>query len=1781
MSYGLYLYKEFPSKSGKIIRLEIFQDSFTGEALEIDELSATPLVLELDNANGELYTPIIKTNLMIGIVNTDQIDYSVFFTPDATKFKVYIKIDGVTEWGGYLTPDSYSEAEMYRSEISLYARDNIGMLATMPFTTSFSIRSIQNLLGDAFNMIEFLNTLEYRVKKLDNEEDSILSGVVTTKSFAGKNWYEVVESLLRGIGCQMRFVGGTKYAIFDIADLAGYGDTLTAQPFLFIGKSGLKEILPAWRTINVSQDFLLQESIYTGSIPASDYVYFATRNAGLLREFSYRPKPPVRTTENYPEDFYLVPFGAYWTSSIPMLNPTTYDKNPNTLLITGGTSSGLLGGTLDYSINLPQTTRGTNIFVRFKLKKTIQGVTRAGRLSSDRILKEIAILPSQKIHFRCNIFFETSTSSQYLSSLGWFDKPTPYNESFDIIPPALDDNENMATAYQDVEFDLGYVDTEGRLSVVIYPYYLENELSLNPENYVLEIKDFDIVLTSNNELISGVTTSTTINEKHNITGNISLNVGQVPFNMGNQLTLGGGIFKNESYYPPMYNFHRPSDDNFRLYELIGREIAHHFKTQKNKLSGTIINSLNFAAMPSFGKVFTDGTLNYLLNYGALDFRNETMQVELIEVEPYIYEDYTFVEAEVSTGSGSLGSGEREFVQWSSAGNAKRIYELDTASEAEQAGAFVFIDKLGLPEAKRVPISSLLVDAYTKSESDSRFASINGDLTQDFSAKKLTTATLLLPQTTPILASGEVAIYSLDSGFSGELPSGAGSVTSISMLVPTGLSVTPTTITESGTFTISYASGYSIPTNIKQSEWDSAYNDKINSATFTASTLTLTQQDGGTIAVSVPTFNQNTTGSAATLTTPRAINVSVSGVSGTAQNFNGSAAITIPVTLTTLTRGDYLTGSNYNGGTATTWAVDATTTATANKVVARDANADIFVRDVNASRKVKGATLILPQSAPILDSGEVGIYSLDSGFSGELPSGSGSVTSIALTMPTGFSVSGSPITESGTFGVTFASGYFLPTTTQFATKADVSLIGAANGIAPLDSGGKVALQHLPNTLLKYMGVWNASTNTPTLLATDVNRKGQVWNVSVAGTQFGIAFKLGDWLIYNDSGVAEKSDNSDDVTSVNGYTGAVTLKTSDIAEQTNLYYTDARVKTYADTLYTPLAHASATNNPHSVTAAQVGALALTGGTMANANLVTNFNAEYLGGLKSAQYLPKTIHAPTSGNGVLVETDLPADSNSMVYATIEGNGYSGGRTMFTTIQFYNRIGDVLASKAINHGDIIPEAKVFSYNSVVYLWIPYQSISRTYYVTVRRYNTSSENRVVSITNAPIPAEGVTKLTTITPENSYTNTSVLSDYMIGSNVAISSSDTIHSAFGKAQGQINERALLAGNIGQPFSASKLTSTTLILPQSAPSLASGEMAIYGLDSGFSGEMPSGAGSVESVALVSNLTGISVTGSPITTSGTFTLNFVSGYSIPTNIKQGEWDNKQAKLVGTGASSLVRVNTLGTITYDDNTYLTAITKAQVEAVLTGTITSHNHNGTYALISGATTQDFQVKALTMNGALSGATDITANGMISGSTLAITSTLGVSHLSFARTSFNYITSAGDFIFITQGKVVSASNPDLYISNGKIGMGTVSPSQKLDVQGNIAIANYVLGGGKDYGNAGNINSATLQLYNNSSGNTILNNGSYGIDFQTGGVSRIFIASGGIVSLTNTTQSTAYNIGALVLSGGLGVAKDLYSNGKAVFASSVQMLENINTNLRIPKVAPTSPTSGQYYFYIVE
>jgi hypothetical protein len=141
---------------------------------------------------------------------------------------------------------------------------------------------------------------------------------------------------------------------------------------------------------------------------------------------------------------------------------------------------------------------------------------------------------------------------------------------------------------------------------------------------------------------------------------------------------------------------------------------------------------------------------------------------------------------------------------------------------------------------------------------------------------------------------------------------------------------------------------------------------------------------------------------------------------------------------------------------------------------------------------------------------------------------------------------------GSISGTTVSGY-IPTTEK----------AAALGVATLDAGGTIPLSQIPASIqggVSYQGTWNASTNTPTL-SNGVGTKGYYYVVSVAGNTNldGItSWNVGDWAIFNGT-VWQKVDNTDAVTSVNGFTGTVVLTTTDVAEGTNQYFTTARART----------------------------------------------------------------------------------------------------------------------------------------------------------------------------------------------------------------------------------------------------------------------------------------------------------------------------------------------------------------------------------------------------------------------------------------------------------------------------------------------------------------------------------------------------------------------------------------------------------------------------------------------
>jgi len=75
----------------------------------------------------------------------------------------------------------------------------------------------------------------------------------------------------------------------------------------------------------------------------------------------------------------------------------------------------------------------------------------------------------------------------------------------------------------------------------------------------------------------------------------------------------------------------------------------------------------------------------------------------------------------------------------------------------------------------------------------------------------------VPQTRTLTIGGVTYDLSADRTWAG-----GGGVTSVDMSVPTGLSISGNPITTSGTLALTYAAGYSIPLNTKQTNWDDAY-----------------------------------------------------------------------------------------------------------------------------------------------------------------------------------------------------------------------------------------------------------------------------------------------------------------------------------------------------------------------------------------------------------------------------------------------------------------------------------------------------------------------------------------------------------------------------------------------------------------------------------------------------------------------------------------------------------------------------------------------------------------------------------------------------------------------------------------------------------------------------------------------------------------------------------------------------------------------------------------------
>lgn len=94
-------------------------------------------------------------------------------------------------------------------------------------------------------------------------------------------------------------------------------------------------------------------------------------------------------------------------------------------------------------------------------------------------------------------------------------------------------------------------------------------------------------------------------------------------------------------------------------------------------------------------------------------------------------------------------------------------------------------------------------------------------------------------------------------------------------------------------------------------------------------------------------------------------------------------------------------------------------------------------------------------------------------------------------------------------------------------------GAANGVASLDVNGKVPVEQLPTEALVFKGYWKPSSGS---YPADGTVAGDFYIVEEEGDFDNIHWNVNDWLIW-DGTKWTRSENHNDVTSVNGKKGAV--------------------------------------------------------------------------------------------------------------------------------------------------------------------------------------------------------------------------------------------------------------------------------------------------------------------------------------------------------------------------------------------------------------------------------------------------------------------------------------------------------------------------------------------------------------------------------------------------------------------------------------------------------------------
>jgi hypothetical protein len=493
-------------------------------------------------------------------------------------------------------------------------------------------------------------------------------------------------------------------------------------------------------------------------------------------------------------------------------------------------------------------------------------------------------------------------------------------------------------------------------------------------------------------------------------------------------------------------------------------------------------------------------------------------------------------------------------------------------------------------------------------------------------------------------------------------------------------------------------------------------------------------------------------------------------------------------------------------------------------------------------------------------------------------------------------------------------------------------GNANGYASLDSGGKVPISQLPSSIMEYKGTWNASTNTPTL-ANGTGDTGDVYICNVAGTvNFGagpLTFAVGDYVIYSGTIWQRSSGAVGTVTSVALTVGgdAISVSGSPLTTSGTLALafsgtTSQYIRGNGTLANFPTSLVSGTGTQNritkwSFTSGEIvdSSLVDTGGSIYNT--LTNpgqFSWQFNGDTSTGLSFGALIVAGTDASDIALR--IQNASSTSVYFYVWGDGRV-------------QINNIPNATTDTDRFLVSDSGVIKYRTGAELLSDIGGASASGYVP---YTGAMANLDLG-THTLIAAKG-------TFSSSGSGDTVGITHSSGSGIALNITKG-----GNGEGLYINKTSGTGNAATIIGT--LNATTLVK-------SGGTSAQFLKADGSVDSTSYGTGSVTSVGLSSATSGISIFSTPITTSGTITIDIstasASGQGLLSSTDWTTFNNKQNALTnpvtGTGTTNYLPkftgASTIGNSAItDDGTTVSLLSRA-----LSGTSASFS-----GLVSGGNT--------------------------------------------------------------------------------------------------------------------------------------------------------------------------------------------------------------------------------------